>query len=217
VVAGVPSWAASSTSTLTTTGDLLYASAANTLARRAIGSTGQVLTVSGGVPSWATASSGGMTLLSTTSLSGASTTISVASGYNSVFALIYGVTNNTADGEVYIAINAEAAAFTGSGVARYPSLSYVTGISSGYLSLTQGYSSKRTDANNAWSLKIDNYTSTANHKPIQFYGTYVNNDSAAQSINMAGGFRLNAAVTSLVISATGGNLATGTVLLYGVK
>lgn len=53
VVAGVPSWAASSTSTLTTTGDTLYASAANTLARRAIGSTGEVLTVSGGLPTWA--------------------------------------------------------------------------------------------------------------------------------------------------------------------
>jgi len=39
---------------LTTTGDTLYASAANTPARRAIGSTGQVLTVAGGIPTWAT-------------------------------------------------------------------------------------------------------------------------------------------------------------------
>lgn len=36
------------------TGDMLYASGANTLAKRAIGTTGQVLTVSGGVPTWAT-------------------------------------------------------------------------------------------------------------------------------------------------------------------
>lgn len=35
------------------TGDLLYASATNTLSKRAIGTTGQVLTVSGGVPTWA--------------------------------------------------------------------------------------------------------------------------------------------------------------------
>ena len=41
----------------TTTGDLIYASGANTPARLGIGSTGQVLTVSGGVPSWATVSS----------------------------------------------------------------------------------------------------------------------------------------------------------------
>lgn len=43
-------------STLTTTGDIYYASAANTPARLGIGSTGQVLTVSGGVPTWAAAS-----------------------------------------------------------------------------------------------------------------------------------------------------------------
>jgi len=39
---------------LTTTGDTLYASAANTAARLAVGSTGQVLTVASGLPSWAT-------------------------------------------------------------------------------------------------------------------------------------------------------------------
>jgi uncharacterized SAM-binding protein YcdF (DUF218 family) len=38
---------------ITTTGDIIYASAANTPARRGIGSTGQVLTVSGGLPTWA--------------------------------------------------------------------------------------------------------------------------------------------------------------------
>jgi len=41
---------------ITNTGDIIYASAANTPDRLGIGSAGQVLTVSGGVPSWATAS-----------------------------------------------------------------------------------------------------------------------------------------------------------------
>ena len=41
-------------STLTTTGDTFYASSANTPARLAIGSAGQVLTVASGIPSWAT-------------------------------------------------------------------------------------------------------------------------------------------------------------------
>lgn len=45
-------------STLTTTGDIYYASSANTPERLGIGSTGQLLTVSGGVPTWATASGG---------------------------------------------------------------------------------------------------------------------------------------------------------------
>ena len=40
----------------TTTGDIIYASGANTPARLGIGSTSQVLSVSGGVPAWATVS-----------------------------------------------------------------------------------------------------------------------------------------------------------------
>jgi hypothetical protein len=49
------------------TGDLIYASAANTLAKRSIGSTGDVLTVSaGGVPTWAApATAGTVTSVST--------------------------------------------------------------------------------------------------------------------------------------------------------
>lgn len=42
-----------SNSLTTTTGDLIYAASANTPARLGIGSTGQVLSVSGGVPAWA--------------------------------------------------------------------------------------------------------------------------------------------------------------------
>jgi hypothetical protein len=52
-----------------TTGDVIYASATNTLAKLPIGSTGQVLTVSGGIPSWGTLSSAAVTTFQT-SLSG---------------------------------------------------------------------------------------------------------------------------------------------------
>ena len=40
-----------------TTGDVIYASATNTLAKLPIGSTGQVLSVSGGIPTWSTLAS----------------------------------------------------------------------------------------------------------------------------------------------------------------
>lgn len=45
-----------------TTGDLPYASATNTLAKLGIGTTGQVLTVSGGLPVWAAPAGGGKVL-----------------------------------------------------------------------------------------------------------------------------------------------------------
>jgi len=42
------------TNPMTTTGDMVYSSSGSTPARLGIGSTGQVMTVSGGIPSWAT-------------------------------------------------------------------------------------------------------------------------------------------------------------------
>ena len=58
-------WSADSagmTNPMTTTGDTIYSSSGSTPARRAIGTTGQVLTVSGGVPVWATPAGGGKVL-----------------------------------------------------------------------------------------------------------------------------------------------------------
>ena len=65
--------------TLTTTGDIYYASGANTPARLGIGSTGNVLTVASGIPSWAAPAGGGKVLqvvqaTSTTSTSNTSST-----------------------------------------------------------------------------------------------------------------------------------------------
>jgi hypothetical protein len=65
----------------TTLGDIEYRSAtANTNTRLGIGSTGQVLTVSGGVPSWATASSGSMTELASGSMTGTKVSLNSISG-----------------------------------------------------------------------------------------------------------------------------------------
>lgn len=69
---------------LTTTGDTYYASAAGTPARLGIGSSGQVLSVSGGVPAWATAAGGGKVLQvvqgTTTSQTGVSSTTYIGTG-----------------------------------------------------------------------------------------------------------------------------------------
>jgi hypothetical protein len=62
-----------------TTGDLLYASGANTLAKLAVGTTGQVLKVAAGVPSWDTDSAGSGTVTSV-DLSGGTTGLTTSGG-----------------------------------------------------------------------------------------------------------------------------------------
>jgi hypothetical protein len=47
---------------MTTTGDTIYSSSGSTPARLGIGTTGQVLTVSGGLPAWSTPAGGGKVL-----------------------------------------------------------------------------------------------------------------------------------------------------------
>jgi hypothetical protein len=57
------------------TGDILYASGANTLAKLAAGTNGYVLTLAGGVPTWAATASTGLTVGTTTIASGSDTKV----------------------------------------------------------------------------------------------------------------------------------------------
>ena len=202
-------------STLTTTGDIYYASGASTPARLGIGSSAQVLTVASGIPSWATASSGGMTLLSTTTLSGATTTLSsIPQTYNSLVVIIYGMTGNTADETFFIDPNG----------ATQNTVSYMTVGTNGTLSGgaiplsgTQTVDITNSPTNNSWSLRIDNYASTVGKKPFIYSGQFLRTGGAQTSILGGGGYRENTAITSLVLSRTTNTFSGGTVLLYGVK
>jgi hypothetical protein len=80
-VSGTLSYANGGTDqTFWTTGDLLYASGANTLTKRAVGAANQILTVSGGVPTWSSSAS-----LSTLTVSGTSTLAAVTSSSTGEF------------------------------------------------------------------------------------------------------------------------------------
>jgi hypothetical protein len=205
----------------TTLGDIEYrSSTANTNTRLGIGSNAQVLTVAAGVPSWATlppASS--MTLISTTSLSGASVTLSsIPATYRNIYLVIYGATNATANGRLRIAVNN-----TTNTVQQV--FTEATGASGGAANANNDYAFEgnwartvsRTDANNSCTVTFFDYANTSAYKTfISAYGAKdTNNDNV---IDVSGGiYRSNSAISSLVISNTGGNFSTGTVLLYGVS
>ena len=106
-------WSADSagmTNPMTTTGDTIYSSSGSTPARLGIGSTGQVLTVSGGLPAWASAPTpnADWSLLNTggTALTGAQTiTISGISGRDQIMILYFNASSASADSGISVRIN----------------------------------------------------------------------------------------------------------------
>ncbi len=85
LASALPATSGGTGATTYTTGDVLYASATNTLGKLGIGSSGQVLSVSGGVPAWVTPSAGAMVLLSTVNASSGASTVDVESGISTTY------------------------------------------------------------------------------------------------------------------------------------
>jgi hypothetical protein len=201
---------------MTTTGDTIYSSSGSTPARLGIGSTGQVLTVAGGVPTWATSASGSMTLLSTTTLSGATTTISsISQSYNSLMVVMYGV---TAAGTGLMRIRPNSSAVLCTYINVSSATATMTTSAERAEEIRLGASNwDGTSANNGVTVIFDNYTSTTNYKPLTSYGYATVLSGERGAWNLSGAFHSNTAITSLQFSQAGGNLSAGTVLLYGVK
>lgn len=101
----------------TTLGDLAYSSAtANTNTRLAIGSTGNVLTVSGGVPVWAAAAGGGKVLQVVQGTSTTETTISSTTLTDSTITAT--ITPSSASSKVLVMISYFAGMYAGSNNSR---------------------------------------------------------------------------------------------------
>jgi hypothetical protein len=215
-------WAADSagmTNPLTTTGDTIYSSSGSTPARLAIGSTGNILTVAGGVPTWAAPVTGGMTLLSTTTLSGTTTTISSISGsYNQLYGVIYGPTWDSGNDYFLMLPNNSSSIGEVVGVAGFGNNAYTTVENDTFIKFNPQAQQNRTNTASVYSFTINNYTSTTAYKTINHYSFYLDGSNANSYSNMGGGIKTTSAITSLRFK-TGNdyNMTAGTVLLYGVK
>ena len=201
-------------------GDLIVATAADTVSRLAVGSNDQVLTADSSTSTglkWAAAAAGGMTLLSTTTLSGATTTISsIPGGYNALIGYVYGVTNATADGNFRFLPNNDTTLFSGYRIEDAATVNQCVDTRV-FLTSTSTNIPSRTSANNFYYFRIDNYASTTTYKACEVRSICEDGNPLDRGFMMQGGLSTNSAITSLVFQNSGGNLSTGTVLLYGVK
>jgi hypothetical protein len=90
-------------STLTTNGDLLYGTGSGAIVRRAIGSTGNVLTVAGGIPTWAAPAGGGKVLQVVQAVTQTTTTISSSNAVDS--SITASITPSSATSKVLVLVS----------------------------------------------------------------------------------------------------------------
>ena len=200
----------------TTTGDIIYASGANTPARLGIGSTDQILKVSGGVPAWATpAAAGSMTLLSTTTISGTTNITNINQTYKQLYIVGTGIKSsatsqlrvwprNSAPTDLQICGNW----FSGSNQTNNPStFALYPDNNNAYISTT---------ANCNFVLIIDDYAQTTN-KPYQMYGSYSRSGvSDVLGFHMFGSMYAATNMNELNLYSDAG-LTQGTIKIYGVN
>ena len=201
-------------------GDLIAASAADTAARLAVGANDTVLTADSSTATglkWASPASGGMTLLSTTTLSGATTTVSsINQTYNTLFVLMTGV-NVAANKYIEILPNN---AYTGSYVesaCNPTTVSTVAAAGSAVRPYSGNHNLKAATTSNACALTIYNYASTTDIKPFDLSSSHENSSSVRCATLAKGGLNTNSAITSIVFSSDGSTFNAGTVRIYGVK
>jgi|688.fasta_scaffold196660_4 hypothetical protein len=216
----VPLTDAISKGQFTAKGTLLSATAASTPGVLAVGANDTVLTADSTEATglkWATPTSGGMTLLSTTTLSGATTTISsIDQTYTNLQIYVSGVTNATANGIFQVKPN------NATNVAQF-GINATTSVTSSFLNALffgQGNDINqidRTNANNAFQITIYNYANSSAYKPFLCSGFFWAPSTVRFATLSGGANESNTAISSLVFNNTGGNLSTGTVLIYGVK
>jgi hypothetical protein len=204
----------------TTLGDISYrSSTANVKTRLGLGTAGQVLQVNSGAnaPEWATVSSGGMTLISTTSLTGASVTLSsIPATYNDLELVFVNPLVATDAATIRMRINAD----TGS---RYRSNPFVDvnqlGVSFGDTGWDIMPSNDNAVGSGLVKVEIPNYTNSTTWKTAKTFGIGVNSTTST-NVNMLGyvhAFNQTGAISSLTIYTSTGNFTSGSILLYGVK
>jgi hypothetical protein len=206
---------------VTAKGDLIAATAASTPARLGVGTNGQLLsadsTAATGLAWTAAPSSGGMTLLSTTTFSGASTTISsISQDYKYLLMLATDVIGSSAYVQIRARLNGATNNHFGSGVQyagaavsgfQFDGTTILLGTSASNLTNSRG---------TQFQFNLYNYTTTGN-KQYDYVTTAKDDSNDLNTVFGAGSYKTSSAVTSIEFTVAAGTFSGGTLLIYGVK
>jgi hypothetical protein len=204
-------------------GDIIAATAADTPARLAVGANDTVLTADSTAATglkWAAVSANSMTLLSTTTMSGVSTTISsISQAYEQLYIVISGVTYSTAASNFRMNLNGNTTNNLVMTTYANTNSSTVTGHANNPdYRLTNQSPQLNTSANNLFFVTIYNYASATGIKTMNGVSNYLNNSSYQTIQTTPGFYNATTAVTSITFEQSNGASATaGTIKIYGVK
>ena len=201
-------------------GDLISATAADTPARLAVGTNGQVLTADSAESTgmkWATAASGGMTEIASGTVTGGLLSISsIASTYNHLQLWMYNFDPGSSSGSPSFRVNGD------TGSTYYMSdtaLYYDSKAPEAYWAMSMNF--EESEATAQIIANFFNYSSTANHKVVEFKvaGKSNTNNSNASIGIFYGGYRSTSAISSITtpFNNQGGTSMTFDYKLYGVK
>jgi len=162
----------------------------------------------------AAAASGSMTLLSTTTMSGATTTISSISGsYKNLYVEVSGATFTTGAASLTLVFNSPSLSHI---LYQVPQATTITG-STEYLN--DGIVDwDNTSTNNFFTMTIYDYASSTNYKNLQITQIYKANGAGMKAYFAAGGLSSTTAITSLIFGNNASRTSTaGTIKVYGVN
>ena len=210
-------------STVTTAGDVIYATGSSAVTRLGIGTAGQVLTVNGGAtaPSWATPSTGGgMTSIASGSLSGNALSLTSISGSYKDLVLVlrdFYVSNVTG---LAMRLNSDTGAnYSYAGTIANNATISAAGDNTTRVEVT--YTDvKGSDNNNSMMVKIYDYANTSSAKLFDTLTNFYSNGNVRYTASFSGGwYATPAAVTGVSIYLGNGaySYSGGTYVLYGVN
>jgi hypothetical protein len=204
-------------------GDIIAATAADTVARLAVGANDTVLTADSSTATglkWATPASGGsMTLISTTTLSNRQTDLtSIPGTYNDLVIIVNGANFPTYNTQISLRPNGSTTIVTTDNRQNSGGSNNSNVTTNSELNLSAGYNISLGSSNNTWVIRIFNYANTSYYKAITNFGYLEQSGGTATAVGSWGGIATNSAITSLTLFL-GQNVTynSGQVLLYGVK